>query len=346
MADNWQDYQSEAASFFRNLGLGARVNHKVSGARATHTVDVWVTFSHFGIEVKWLVECKFWNSGIPKEKIMALMQISQDVGADKAFLLSERGFQSGTINAARNTNIVLSSLETLLANASEEICESRIAMSAKELDRLNDRLRALLYDGNGKWRRFSGLEPDVLVSALGVAFELQLCVSKASVQRYPILLLGSKTDGQTRCKDPKSFAKTLKAEVLQLEAQTIALEERANENRECANRTLLAAVEKIVAVSEKALFEKRETESGFEENRLAALAAMKELGEAFDGVKWLTPRSGAFEALCELREAVSDTVYLHLAKPTIPRSLWESTKGEVAAKVQTYAAAIRAEKAI
>jgi restriction system protein len=39
--------------------------------------------------------------------------VAQDVGVDKAFLLSESGFQAGAISAARSTNILLSDLQML-----------------------------------------------------------------------------------------------------------------------------------------------------------------------------------------------------------------------------------------
>jgi hypothetical protein len=346
---NWHDYQNKAADFFRSLGFDAKVDHKITGARATHAIDVWVTFPHFGVEIRWLVECKFWNAAIPKEKVLTLIQIAQDVGADKAFLLSEKGFQSGAINVAKHTNIVLSNLETLVTNAHEEICKFEITISANHLNHLNDRLRALLYDKNGKWQFFSGLDPDEIVCALGVAFELQLCVNKASLEKFPIFLCGSKTDGQTQCDNPKSFAKVLKAELKQLELKTVSLEKRANEKNgwlQHASYTLLDAVENLVTVSERALFEKKEGENGFEENRLAAWAAMKELGKAFEQVRLSIPRNGAFAALYDLRNTVSDTVYLHLTKPTISYPLWDAAKQEVAAKMGRFIAVLQTENGV
>ncbi len=126
MVIDWRGYQEEAAAFFRKLGLHAEVDHEGTGARGTHMIDVWVTHSRFGMEMKWVVECKFWSSLVPKEKVMALMQIPQDVGADRAFLLSEKGFQSGAVRAAKNTNVVLSSLETLYESALLGMAEAEI----------------------------------------------------------------------------------------------------------------------------------------------------------------------------------------------------------------------------
>src|SRR5205085_10760441 len=55
----WEQYQEEAASFFRSLGLKAEVNaKKLRGARAQHDVDVWVYGSIYGLEFRWVIECK------------------------------------------------------------------------------------------------------------------------------------------------------------------------------------------------------------------------------------------------------------------------------------------------
>ena len=86
----------------------------VKGARADHKIDVWVVFKRFGLETKWVVECKFWNtSAVPIEKVLILKSIVEDVGADRGILISKSGFQSGAIRAAQSTNITLTSLDVI-----------------------------------------------------------------------------------------------------------------------------------------------------------------------------------------------------------------------------------------
>ena len=137
----WERYQEEAAAFFRSLGLKAEVNaKKLRGARATHDVDVWVYGSIYGLEFRWVIECKAWKSNVPKEKVMALIAICQDLGADKGFLLSEKGFQSGAIRGAENTNVVLTSLADL-NEITQQFVEAE-ALSRLQLDiiHVKDRL--------------------------------------------------------------------------------------------------------------------------------------------------------------------------------------------------------------
>jgi len=110
---NWKQYQDETAEFFRGLGCDADVDVKVAGVRAEHKVDVWVRFRRFGFETKWVIECKYWKSAVPKEKVLALKSIVEDVGADRGLLLSAAGFQSGAIRASEKTNITLTDLDGL-----------------------------------------------------------------------------------------------------------------------------------------------------------------------------------------------------------------------------------------
>lgn len=113
MAKAGSSYEHEAAAFFRTLGLTAEVGKRVDGARGGHDIDVWVTGKLHAFNIRWVVECKDWKKNVPKEKVLALQSIAQDVGADRAFLLSEKGFQAGAIRCARHTNIELTSLQQL-----------------------------------------------------------------------------------------------------------------------------------------------------------------------------------------------------------------------------------------
>jgi DNA-binding beta-propeller fold protein YncE len=122
---NWREYQHEVAAFFRKQGCEAEVEKKVQGVRAKHEIDVYVTFSRSGIKCTWLVECKLWKTRVTKEKVMALKSIVDDVGADRGIIVSEVGFQSGALNAVRDSNVTLvTSLEeferTTSANSNEE----------------------------------------------------------------------------------------------------------------------------------------------------------------------------------------------------------------------------------
>jgi restriction system protein len=46
----WSEYQTEAAEFFRSLGLDAEIDVTVQGARTNHDVDVLVKSHHAGFD--------------------------------------------------------------------------------------------------------------------------------------------------------------------------------------------------------------------------------------------------------------------------------------------------------
>ena len=110
---HWKKFQEIAAQSFRQIGCLAEEDISVKGARAEHDVDVLVTFDSHGFKVKWILECKAWNTNIPKEKVLALKSIVEDIGADKGFIICKNGFQPGAIKSAEHTNIELISLGDL-----------------------------------------------------------------------------------------------------------------------------------------------------------------------------------------------------------------------------------------
>jgi hypothetical protein len=104
---DWREYQAATCDVFRRLGCNAQVDFHAKGVRAEHDVDVYATFLRSGILCTWIVECKLWKSRVPKEKVMALKAIVEDLGADRGIIISELGFQPGAQDAARGANITL-----------------------------------------------------------------------------------------------------------------------------------------------------------------------------------------------------------------------------------------------
>ncbi len=80
-----------------------------------------------GISFAWVVECKNWKTSVPKEKVATLTAILQDVGADRGFLLSETGFQSGALRMAAKANITLTSLADLASTVGDRHITAQVA---------------------------------------------------------------------------------------------------------------------------------------------------------------------------------------------------------------------------
>lgn len=145
MAKAWREYQEKAAGFFRELGLGAQTDVRgVPGARASHDIDVLVRFNRFGVEQTWIVECKLHRRKVKKADVLTLQSVVQDIGADRGFLLSESGFQSGAVTAARHSNVDLSDLADLRTNAEADILDLRWSRVFDRVARATRRLSGLV----------------------------------------------------------------------------------------------------------------------------------------------------------------------------------------------------------
>jgi hypothetical protein len=137
----WEKYQHDTAHLLRELGFTTKVNDPLQGPNSVvHRVDVSARITVAGVAVLWIVECKLWNSRVPKEKVSALKDIVNDLAADRGLLMSEEWFQSGAIKLAAAKNITLSSLEDLRSNAAEQLITSRVTRAELRLLRLIHRV--------------------------------------------------------------------------------------------------------------------------------------------------------------------------------------------------------------
>ncbi len=154
------DHAPTAAKPFdvRELGFSAEVNARLTEANdAVHAIDVAARRTVAGVDLLWIVECKYWAKPVPIEKVSALRSMVIDVGADRGLLMSESGFQSGAIRTARQKNITLTSLADLRADATDEILAARVATAEMSL-------MDLALGANRDLRPFSMQTPRMLAS--------------------------------------------------------------------------------------------------------------------------------------------------------------------------------------
>ena len=121
---DWKELQNATAELFKSVGCNTDVEVDIDGARGIHNIDVYVQFEMLSFKCVWVIECKSWDSNIPKEKVLALQSIVQDVGADKGVLVSKKGFQSGAIRCAQNSNIILTDFKDLSTYIDIEITKN------------------------------------------------------------------------------------------------------------------------------------------------------------------------------------------------------------------------------
>jgi Restriction endonuclease len=111
---DWKDLQDKVAQLFSELGCEVKTPHVVELAgRGKKEVDVFVCDRRTSLEMKTLVECKWWNTEVPQDTIHAFHTVMQGCGANAGFVISKVGFQKGAYEAAQSTNISLLTFEQL-----------------------------------------------------------------------------------------------------------------------------------------------------------------------------------------------------------------------------------------
>ena len=194
---DWKQYQEEVAAFFRSLGFKAEVNHVVEGVRSKHAIDVYVTFERWGLLHTWIVECKLHARAVTKADVETLKSIASEVGASLGFLLSESGFQSGALDAARKTNVVLSSLEELRTKSRDDVMrEALIALGNRALALQDKMFREFMCDvekgpGYVSRRVRDGVDGERFYSMVGSIAMLNMAVDRVRLGYLPVTLPGN-----------------------------------------------------------------------------------------------------------------------------------------------------------
>ena len=135
---DWYNFQEDICKYFISLGVEAKTNQSIKGVRTSHDIDVLVKTKYLGEEITWIIEAKDWKSNVPKEKVLALRTIVDDVGADRGYVISKIGFQSGAYEAAENSNVFLKTFEQL-QEATEELIQEKILQAYKVRANIIDR---------------------------------------------------------------------------------------------------------------------------------------------------------------------------------------------------------------
>lgn len=135
----WYQFQESICNHFNSIGARAETNISVQGVRTTHDIDILVKTKFLGQNILWIVEAKKWNHKVNKLHVLALRTIIDDIGADKGFIISEKGFQSGAIEASKDSNVSLTTLSELIDQTKHFIQEEIIQSYKKRLNLLETR---------------------------------------------------------------------------------------------------------------------------------------------------------------------------------------------------------------
>jgi len=103
---SWKDLQDKVCKYLNQAGYHAIAPKTIVTVRGKVEVDVFVT-SEDELLKQFVCECKYWDTPVPKEKIHAFRTVVQDSGSMLGIFISKNGFQSGAIEAASCSNVIL-----------------------------------------------------------------------------------------------------------------------------------------------------------------------------------------------------------------------------------------------
>ncbi len=135
-SSSWYNFQEEISDYFNSIGADAKTNQTIQGVRTKHDIDVLVKTKFLGEDVVWIIEAKDWQTNIPKEKVLALRTIVDDIGADRGFIISQKGFQKGAYEASENSNVKLKTFDELKKTSSDFIQDEILKSYKKRVNLL------------------------------------------------------------------------------------------------------------------------------------------------------------------------------------------------------------------
>lgn len=127
----WQDFEREIAKYLDECGYKVEVEKTLMTVRGSIEVDVYVETGDPLFE-SFICECKFWDTPVTKEKVLAFRSVVQDVGSPFGILLSKSGFQSGAIEAAMKSNVMLLTFDEFITRIADRWLESKFDKLSKK----------------------------------------------------------------------------------------------------------------------------------------------------------------------------------------------------------------------
>lgn len=103
---DWKALQAGVARLFNEIGLTAKTEEKLTTPRGEVEIDVFAVDEASVDKIRYLVECKNWNSAIPQTVVHAFTTVMAETGANIGFIVSQKGLQAGAERYTNSTNIV------------------------------------------------------------------------------------------------------------------------------------------------------------------------------------------------------------------------------------------------
>jgi len=289
----------------------------------------------------WVIECKFWNTAIPKEKVLALAQIASDVGADRAFLLSESGFQAGAIRVSQNTNITLTSLQELFDSATAELQKRELLVLTQKARRLQQEMHDFFVLDNGSPGPPAGADRESFLDLLAVVFELNsIALPQVEAEDFPIRM--STGSNLTQFSDIAAFVAFANSELERVVTCVSAAKQDVDNVRRLAGQLSSIFCREVGDFLDhsEAIVLASGVENVAQHQLPLTLDCMKQVGNQAEELRTLV--SGrALDALSRVMRALIDGPYLLLAQMRCEDREWSKSRESVETPLQELGALLR-----
>lgn len=113
---DWRDLQVKVAGIFTGMNFNTKIEEEIETVRGNVSIDVLGKYAESTPNEIVLVECKQWNSRVPKTVVHSFRTVVGDFGANVGYIISKEGFQSGAYEAADKSNVHLMTFEEFQKN--------------------------------------------------------------------------------------------------------------------------------------------------------------------------------------------------------------------------------------
>jgi len=156
--NSWQNLELIVAKILRQCGFFAERGKQITTVRGTVVIDVFAKDNSSTPSSEYLIECKYWNTDIPQTVIHSFRTVVSDYGSQHGLIIAKKGFQSGSYEATKNTNIHLLSWNVFLSLFEKRWLQNKIRnihQTAKPLHIYTDPLDVSDYLGQLTKREIS-----------------------------------------------------------------------------------------------------------------------------------------------------------------------------------------------
>lgn len=103
---DWKALQTGVARLFNEIGLKATTEVKMKTPRGEVEIDVSAVDEASVDKIRYIVECKNWDSAIPQTVVHAFTTVMAETGSNIGSIVSQKGLQVGAERYTNSTNIV------------------------------------------------------------------------------------------------------------------------------------------------------------------------------------------------------------------------------------------------